>query len=581
LTVLGTRSGSQILRTFLPQQTTDLSGGIYRVTEWTSAIPLSVDTDVVRRRILREIRPWEQARTDGGLGGELRGGARLEVVELDDQRGVTVERFPQVWLCPCKRIGKDRDRACRCGLKKWGQLHFLGFHSCGAVIEPWIKRCPAHDDVRLVSPKSAKASDIRFVCPTCNAELMRGLGFNRQCPGCNNGYVTWNVHKARSVYAPRGAVLVNPPRPERMRELLAAGGAAKALAWLVEGMESPSPEQLGGRPTREEFVENLVRAGLDRAFAETTADQAAAAGQLADDAAPDSLAGVPEARRSDAEHEALEIATAVAEARITTAQLAAAPVDATLAGRYATDYPAALAAAGMAAVDLVERFPVLNVMYGYTRGGGDAGATRLVPFRQSRGGFRLHGDLSETEAYLVRLDPVRVADWLVRRGHDLGAYDPAAGAPAARVAVLSAAELPAPGDAPPAPTAGTDLFTLVHSYAHRFIRQTAVFAGIDRDALSEYLMPANLGFFVYAAARGDFVLGGLQAVFETDLHQLLGQVATAEWRCPLDPGCSRGAGACSACLHVGEPSCRAFNTYLDRRVLFGTDGYLSRPAGGV
>jgi hypothetical protein len=153
VTVLGTRSGSQILRTFLPQQTADLSGGIYRVTEWTSAVPLSVDTEVVRRRILREVRPWERSRTDGGLGADLRSGAKIEVVELDDQRGVTVERFPQVWLCPCRRIGKDRDRKCRCGLKKWGQLHFLGFHTCGAVIEPWIKRCPAHDDVRLVSPQ--------------------------------------------------------------------------------------------------------------------------------------------------------------------------------------------------------------------------------------------------------------------------------------------------------------------------------------------------------------------------------------------------------------------------------------------
>jgi hypothetical protein len=223
---------------------------------------------------------------------------------------------------------------------------------------------------------------------------------------------------------------------------------------------------------------------------------------------------------------------------------------------------------GIDGIDLVERFPVLNVMYAYTRGGGEVGATRLVPFRQNRGGYRLHGHLSETEAYLVRLDPVRVAEWLIGRGHDLGAYDRAAGAPAARVSVIAAADIPGPGDEPSTPTAGSDLFTLVHSYAHRFMRQAAVFAGIDRD------MPASLGFFVYAADRGDFVLGGLQAVFETDLDQLLGQVSRAEWRCPLDPGCSRGAGACSACLHLREPSCRAFNSYLDRRVLFGPMGFL-------
>src|SRR5690606_10826023 len=40
MTILGRRSGSQILRTFLPEQTVDLSGGIYRVTEWVSPSPI-------------------------------------------------------------------------------------------------------------------------------------------------------------------------------------------------------------------------------------------------------------------------------------------------------------------------------------------------------------------------------------------------------------------------------------------------------------------------------------------------------------------------------------------------------------
>jgi hypothetical protein len=34
----------------------------------------------------------------------------------------------------------------------------------------------------------------------------------------------------------------------------------------------------------------------------------------------------------------------------------------------------------------------------------------------------------------------------------------------------------------------------VPSYAHRPTRQTAVFAGIDREALSEYLPPAHCAF---------------------------------------------------------------------------------------
>ena len=279
MTELGTRSGSQILRTFLPQQTADLKGGIFKVTEWSSAIPISVDQDIISVRLLREITPWARAKTDNGFAADLRRGANVEVVELDDRRGVTVERFPEVWLCRnCRRIGRERSKSCRCGVRRWGQLHFVGFHSCGALVEPWIKRCQQHDDVMLVSPKSAQAKDIRFVCPECQQELMKGLGF-RQC-ACGLGpndkrNINWNVHKARSVYVPRGAVVVNPPKPQRMKELLAAGGPRKALAWLVAGMPAPSPALMSGKPTRGAFIQTLLQQGMNPDFAEKMAALAA------------------------------------------------------------------------------------------------------------------------------------------------------------------------------------------------------------------------------------------------------------------------------------------------------------------
>jgi hypothetical protein len=96
----------------------------------------------------------------------------------------------------------------------------------------------------------------------------------------------------------------------------------------------------------------------------------------------------------------------------------------------------------------------------------------------------------------------------------------------------------------------------------------------NRASLSEFLVPHHLGFFVYAAARGDFGLGGLQAVFEGEMHLLLRDFVTGEHRCALDPGCTQNGAACMACLHLGEPSCRLFNRSLDRRTLYGPLGYL-------
>jgi hypothetical protein len=579
MTILTSRSGSQILGTFLPEQTADINGRIYQVDEWTAPTPIDIDAELVRHHLLRDIVPWSANNTDSGMAADLHKGVRVEVVELDERRGVAVVPYPKVWLCNvCKRIGKpnaDR-RACQCGQRKWGQLHFVGIHECGRIYEPWIRRCPAHDDVKLVSPQSAKLSDIKFVCPECNNKIMDGVGF-RQCD-CGQGPVRWNVHKARMVYTPRGTVLINPPRPERMAELKLYGGARKALIWVVEGLVAHRPQDIQAKMSREEFIADLVARGMDPGVAETLAATAGAAGQFSQ---PGDLPidGLPPDRRDAAQREAVDIAMALAESRQPVATLKTSDPTDLLNHRYQTSYPAALARAGLDGLDLVDRFPIVRTMYGYTRGEDDPSKCTLVPFRRKGGGYRLYGALAETEAYLVRLEPLRVARWLSGRGHRLKGWEVGnRDAVAARVAILDAAYIPDRRDDPATPSLGNDLLHLVHTYAHRLIRQTAVFSGIERDSLSEYLLPAHLGFFVYAAARGDFVLGGLQAVFESNLDALLDSFVDAEHRCPLDPGCSRGSGACSACVHLGEPSCRYFNRFLNRTALFGRTGYLRESA---
>jgi hypothetical protein len=171
---------------------------------------------------------------------------------------------------------------------------------------------------------------------------------------------------------------------------------------------------------------------------------------------------------------------------------------------------------------------------------------------------------------LFRLDPLTVHRHLVATGQPL---PPVADARAARLAILEHLDIPWPTQEQYQPLGGS-LLTLLHSYAHRTIRRLAAFAGIERDGLAEYLLPHHLGFVVYAASRGDFVLGGLQAVFETSLHRFLDDFVGGESRCALDPGCRSGGGACMACLHLGEPSCRWFNRFLDRSQLFGEHGFI-------
>jgi hypothetical protein len=324
------------------------------------------------------------------------------------------------------------------------------------------------------------------------------------------------------------------------------------------------------------LLAQLLDTGMSREFAESTVRAAVAAGEV-QDAGGGSRAT---ALSTDAEHEAVSIATALAESRVRTSDLASAAQAGTKRRRlYTVDYPAALEAAGIEAIELVERFPIMTGVYGYTRGKPNPGQSRLVPFKPRSGRtYTVYGDVAETEALFIRLAPMAVADWLRLRGFALPAWTDSR---TARLAIASSVQIAAPGEDPPAaPSPGSTLLTLVHSVAHRLIRRASVLAGIDRNALSEYLVPWHLGFFVFAAARGSFVLGGLQALFETELHTLLRSLVHAEHRCALDPGCSRAGASCAACLHLGEPSCRWFNRFLDRGVLHGDSGYF-RTAGRV
>lgn len=552
------RGGSQILFGFLPDQTVDLAGRVWRVKEWRHPLQAPIDDTALRRELIKQVSAWTAQGLDSGYGEDLRRGRSIRVLTLDKQNGVAVELFPKVFMCrSCKRVPKEDETTCRCGRPSFGQLPFVGYHDgCGSIRQPWIPRCKAHDDVEIVLPGTASASEIVFRCPICRTVLRKGFGF-QQCH-CGRGRWAYNVHRAASVYTPRTVVIVNPPSLERVERLTAAGGPERALAWVVDGLRTDAFEQVGN--TRDSLRAQLLANGLSPDLVERMVAQAEAAGELAEGAQELTL---PSDRRAAAEQEAVTIAMGLAESRLRLGTMAAsAPAGSPRGKLYRETYPAAIGSARLESVDLVDRFPVLTGNFGYTRGSSTPGESRLIPFRGPRDDYAVYADVGETEALFVQLSPEQVAGWLLDRGHALDAYSDAR---SARLSILRAAAIPEQGVE--GNEAGRDLLKLVHSYSHRFMRLAATQAGIERNSLSELVVPLHLGFFAYAAARGDFVLGGLQALFEAELHPLLHEIRGGDHRCPLDPGCQRAGGACMACLHVGEPSCRYFNGSLDRRLL--------------
>jgi hypothetical protein len=526
-------------------------------------IQTALDQDSVRSALIGAIAPWAASGNDDGLTAELRARATVEVVRLNMDRGVLTESFPRHWRCKtCGTIARSRDERCPCGGRLRAQMQFIAYHTCGAAREPFIPRCRRHNAVAVRLPGTATARELRFFCPQCHEILSQGFPF--QACECGGGGMSVTVHRAAVVFSPRFAVLVNPPDPAVAARLRSGGGGARALEWVVGGMTSGDP--MAGRQTVAGLVESFRQAGLSAATAEDLARQAAERGEV--DVGGASPIVIPEMVREKAHEEALSLASAVSGGRTQIADMVAGTTP-PLRTLYEGAYGDAVHAAHLEGVDLLANFPVATLAFGYTRGDMNPGGARLVPFRE-RGHVRAYGALTKTEALLFRLDPLAVYQHLVADGHAL----PQVGDPHdARLALLQRVNIPWPTQEGYQPLGGS-LLTLLHSYAHRTIRRLAAFAGIERDSLAEYLVPYHLSFVVYAASRGDFVVGGLQAVFETSLHRFLEDFVSGEARCPLDPGCRSGGGACMACLHLGEPSCRWFNRFLDRSRLFGENGFV-------
>lgn len=559
------RGASQVFFGLLPGQTADLDGRIWRVARWLDPVPMNLDQDSVRAALLVAIAPWSAAGKDDGVEHDLRARNRVEVVGLNVERGVLVEPFPKQWRCKvCGRITQARRDRCPCGSFTQAQMHFVSYHTCGALGEPTIPPCRTHKQVSVRLPGTATAKELTFSCPICHAALTPG-GFPYQPCYCGGGGMSITVHRAAVVFSPRFAVLVNPPDPAHAASLRAAGGGARALEWVLDGMLGDDPT--GSRQTLAGLIETFRSAGLSEETAHQLAQEAVDKGEV-DTSAGDGGAALPDSVRTKAHEEALSLASAVRGGRTRISDMVEGTTP-PLRTLYEGAYGEAVRGARLESVDLLANFPVATLAFGYTRGDLTPGASRLVPFR-NRGHLRAYGSLSKTEALLFRLDPTAVYEHLRLAGHDL---PPIADSRAARLALLKRLDVPYPTQEQYQPLGG-DLLQLLHSYAHRAIRRLAAFAGIERDGLAEYLVPHHLSFVVYASSRGDFVLGGLQAVFETSLHRFLADLVTGEWRCALDPGCRSGSGACMACLHLGEPSCRWFNRFLDRSTLFGDHGFL-------
>lgn len=117
-----------------------------------------------------------------------------------------------------------------------------------------------------------------------------------------------------------------------------------------------------------------------------------------------------------------------------------------------------------------------------------------------------------------------------------------------------------------------NVFDLLHSMSHAFIKIAGEISGLASNSLTEIIMVETASIFMYAQTTQAIPLGALSGMAENNYAQFLNKVYTESRNCVFDPICTdRDDTSCSACMIIPEISCNHFNNELGRKYLYTID----------
>ncbi|MEV8374976.1 hypothetical protein AB0P21_19720 [Kribbella sp. NPDC056861] len=584
------RTNIQVLWRHLPEQPFNWQGiasVIGRPPRQVSV--LDVHEDWVAPMLHRLIEPFALAAVPGsgaGLGLDIIEHRAFELVKAESGQA---ERFPNTYLCrTCDSFRRvqltDPPPGCA-GHGPMKQLSYVEVHNCGHLAELQAPRCVRNCGaaMRLCNTDRFRTGKWFWLCSGCRQRSRMPVA--RRCQSCSAGNVQVIRVPKSSAYYPQQITVLNPPTRTQYdavsHDSVYAAAIAQALEVLPPGLDELSAA--GQAPQDPDDTVRQMAAKL-----QITADNPLFEAMLTQARV---TTGRSQAWREEVDaleldgerlaalgEECRQLSLALDAGRLTAGELlTGAAGDSELVARY-RGYQELFDRHGISDITLLRELPVAFVVAGYTRGSdravsstprGDAIATTFKFFEQGRSSrFPMYGIRTETEGLLVRLDPLRVVEWLVASG--IVADPGPSSAAAARRWLFRAIDPVTSIFDPPDNQISKAVLALTHSVSHRFMKALAARCGLNVDSLAEYLFPSNTAFLIYANTRSEFILGGLEHVFRFDLADAMDELA-AETRCVFDPPCREaGGGACAACLYVFEATCCRFNTVLDRNTLFGS-----------
>lgn len=590
-----TRGKQQILFNHLPGKTFDFEkvGVISRVDSVSGDERSDINTDYIMQSVAEEAMTWLGPVRPELPDAILRSPGRF--VFLDPRR-VEAVMFPTVFWC---RYGCELVLECRpdhvptstqcpsCHKHTLVQMPFVCVHNCGSLRPLTPPTCPTcHSNRNMAFRRRGEgASGVLWRCKTCN----QNVDYPRVCPDCSfsdpsrgiTRIMSVDPHRAGRTHYAHSVVTLNQPGPDMKRVLDTAGwemAASARFAGLSCMIGISHLSEWAAHMATHEVPDADVSSLTDSELKELL--QQLQNGEIA----PTEMNARVQEKMSQKQQQrsALSPSSLVQQLRAETG------IDGSVwerAGREVLEavslrehsVPASqsvshLPSMGIAEVSLVRDFPVTTAVYGYTRCDPRPGYAHLRPFPPDRdhgNRFPIYTDVVEADAILIRLDPSKVAAWLTSLGY-APALPPAGNGEIANrvypVSLFDGVQFRETIDQNQ-PEARL-VFGALHTLSHIAVRQASLLCGLDRNSLSEYVLPRALTVCVFCNHRFGATIGALTSLFEDSLDDWLGEVKES-YHCVYDPVCQSQTGTCHACTHLPETSCRFFNLNLGRQFLFG------------
>ena len=229
---------------------------------------------------------------------------------------------------------------------------------------------------------------------------------------------------------------------------------------------------------------------------------------------------------------------------------------------------------------------IVNCTYGYTRRVADPKNSsnkncrlKLNAYDRTKDGTAnlVYGSKLDTEGILFEISQRKIIEWLYQnkivREEQLPDLDDELSVKKWFSEYVHADVISMFGEIDDSEKITKNVFALLHSMSHAFLKTAGEISGLSSNSLSEIIIVETASIFIYAQTSQGIPLGALSGMAESNYAYFLKKAYEDSRACVFDPICTeRDDTACGACLIIPEISCNHFNAELGRKYLYSIEG---------